>query len=396
MRARMDSSASRAISKAWRLGTLALLVASGCTRTLYHERADRDVYAIQRERQIDPRWRVPLRPVEPDVRSRYRDPHDPDFEPFPPDDPAALQFQVSERLHPWRGFQKRIARRGVRPIEDKTWMKMIPRGPDGAVLLTRESAMQLAVIHSRDYQFQLESLYLTALDLSLTRFTFQVQPFFNESLVYQHRGAPSNESNQFLPAGTLGFRKSFYTVAQLLVQFANSLIFEYNGAGFSTVNSLLTLNLTQPLLRGATAKIVTQPLSLQERAMLYAMRLFARFRRQLYVQVTAGNGGYLSLLVQLQNIRNLEENLRSLERNLEETEALVAAGRKSLSERDQVAIQYQGFQLQLLQARAGLQTALDLYRLQQLGLPPDLPMTISDEPLQIFELNNPKIQEMRG
>ncbi len=378
-----------------RLAGLALLGLFGCTRAHYREKADRDVYTLQEERLIDPRWQIPLRPVEADPRSRMRDPHDPDREPFPPDDPAALEFQISERLHPWRGFRGRIERRGVRPIEDDGWLALLPKGPDGTVLLTRGSAMQLAVVNSRDYQFQVEELYLSALSVSLARFGFQVQPFFNESLAFRHAGSSSNESNQFLPVGQLGFAKQFYSGAQLLVDFANNLVFEFSGDGFTTALSSLTISLTQPLLRGAFARNVTQPLSLQERGLLYTIRDFARFRRGLYVDVVAGSG-YLGLLQQLQAIRNAEENLRSLERNLEETEALFTAGIKTVSERDQVALQYQQQQVALLSLEANLQTSLDLYRVRQLALPPDLPMTIDDAPLQIFELNDPRITDLRA
>jgi hypothetical protein len=42
-----------------------LLLATGCTRTYYHDYADRDVYGILRERLFDWRWRLPTRPVEP-------------------------------------------------------------------------------------------------------------------------------------------------------------------------------------------------------------------------------------------------------------------------------------------------------------------------------------------
>ena len=376
------------------IGMLAMAAVAGCTRTHYREKADRDVYAIQQERLVDPRWSVPLRPVEPPPLSRFRDPFDPDREPFPPDDPAALRFQISERLHPWRGFSNRIAKRGVRPIEDPAWEADIPRLPDGSVLLNRESAMQMAVVHGREYQTQIEALYLTALDVSLSRFQFQVQPFFNESLFFRHAGGGRNDSNQLVGAGNLGFSKQFYSGAQLLSSFANTLVFEYSGAGFNTSVSSLSVALTQPLLRGAFARIVTQPLSLTERGLLYAIRNFAEFRRALYVRVVAG-GGYLGLLSQLQAIRNAEENLRSLQRNLAQTEAEQRAGFKTISERDQFALNVQSQEVALLSQRANLQTSLDAYRVNLLGLPPDLPMTLDESPLDIFELYDPQIQALR-
>ncbi len=53
-----------------------------------------------------------------------------------------------------------------------------------------------------------------------------------------------------------------------------------------------------------------------ERDVLYAIRDFARFRKQFYFTLVSGNSGHLSLLLQLKSIRNLESNLVSLEQNL--------------------------------------------------------------------------------
>ena len=128
------------------------------------------------------------------------------------------------------------------------------------------------------------------------------------------------------------------------------------------------MSLTQPLLRGAFARIVTQPLSLQERGVLYAIRDFARFRRGFYVDFVAGDG-FLGLLTQLQTIRNTESNLRSLRRNLDAYQALANAGLISLLERDQLAQEYQSTELNLVQAQASFQSSLDNYKVR-LGFPP--------------------------
>ncbi len=80
--------------------------------------------------------------------------------------------------------------------------------------------------------------------------------------------------------------------AQLLVNLANSIVCEFSNHGVQMVSPSLTVSLTQPLLAGAWARIVTQPLSLQERGVLYQLRLFAEFRRQFYVALnTTGVGG---------------------------------------------------------------------------------------------------------
>jgi outer membrane protein TolC len=370
---------------------LVMLVVAGCGRPHYRARADRDVDAIERERMFDARWRLPARPVEADRRSRLRDPADPDAEPIPPDDPAARRFQVSAAYpHEFHGWK----RRGTAPVEDLSWRCLLPREPDGTVLLDRASVMQLALIHSRDYQFQFEDLYLTALFLTLARFEFAVQGFSRGSLFFQHFGAGATDSNQLQINTDSGFFKNFASGAQLFVDFANALVFEYNGRGFNTASSALNVALTQPLLRGALARIRTQNLSLQERVTLYALRDFARFRRVFYVETVAA-GGYLGLLLQLQGIRNSEANLATLRRNLEESEALLKASQISTLQRDQVAQQFQAAQVALIQARAGLQTQLDRYKIG-LGLPPDLLVKLDDSILGPFQLNDPRLDGLRA
>lgn len=368
-----------------------LVLSTGCTRARYHALADRDVYAIERERQFDPRWDLPPRLVEADPLSRMHDVNDPDKTPIPPDEPAARPFQVSGR-YPFEfvGWKKR----GTTVIEDLSWRKALPLEPDGSVMLSRQSSMELALIHGRDYQTAFEDLYLSALSLTLARFQFMVQGFSRYGLFFQHSGAPSNDSNQLQFDNNSGFNLNLVTGGQLLMDFANNMVFEYHGNGFSTSLSSLNIAFTQPLLRNAFARIATQNLSLQERGVLYALRDFARFRRSFYVN-TVASGGYLGLLLQLQNLRNQESNLKQLERNVEEARALVDATFYAPLQRDQLEQQYQQARFSLIQAEASLQTSLDGFKIQ-LGLPPDLPVSLDDSPLKMFELNDSALERLRG
>ncbi len=162
------------------IGAIAFLVI-GCTRSYYHDYADRDVYGILKERLFDWRWRLPERPVEASPNSRMADDTDPNHEPIIPDEAAARRFQVSSRFpFEYRGWRKR----GTAPVEDLRWQASIPLEPDGKVLLSRDSIMRLAMNNSREYQFQYENLYLTALSLTLARFQFMIQGFSNWGASY--------------------------------------------------------------------------------------------------------------------------------------------------------------------------------------------------------------------
>jgi hypothetical protein len=370
--------------------SLGMLLCAGCTRTHYHDAADGDTYGILKERLFDWRWRLPPRPVEADPRSRMADPANPNYEPIPPDEPAARDFQISNRFpFEYHGWKKR----GTAPVEYLDWQRNVSAESDGKVLLSRDSIMQLAMANSRDYQTAYEQLYITALNLTLARFQFMIQGFSTTGIFGQIQGFTRKTKNDQVQLSTLnGFDLQLMTGAQLAVSLANNLVFEYTGRAFQVAAPNLLINFTQPLLRGAWARIVTQQLSLQERGVLYALRDFAHFRRTFYVGLVAGSG-YLGLLNQLQGIRNLEQNLRSLDRNLQQYEA-EAGFTKTLLERDQIANQDQSAQLSILSQEATYQTSLDLFKIQ-LGLPPELDVRLDDGILQQFQLNDPALDELR-
>lgn len=360
----------------------------GCTRSHYRARADRDVYDALDERAIDPRWSLPRRPVEASTKSRIGDPFNPDADPIPLDDGAARLFQATNgRRHEFYKWEKR----GTAEVEDDAWRLCVSTDKDGAVVLNRDSAIRLALLNSREYQLQVEQLYEAALQLTLARYEFYLQPLARQRTFFSQVG--SGKNNQLQLNQGAGFSQNFASGGQLLVDFANAMVFNFNGHGFDAVTSNIGLTFTQPLLRGAFARFRTQALSLQERQTLYAVRNFAQFRRQFYVNVVARQG-YLGLLEQVQAIRNSEANVNALARNVEELDLLVRNKTKARTDRDLIAINYQSSQLSLIQSQVGLQTSLDGYKIQ-LGLPTELNVTLDESPLKIFELNNPEIDVLR-
>ena len=59
----------------------------------------------------------------------------------------------------YHGWKKR----GTTPIEDLSWQPYVPLESDGKILLSKDSIMRIAMVNSRDYQTNFESLYLSAL-----------------------------------------------------------------------------------------------------------------------------------------------------------------------------------------------------------------------------------------
>ena len=332
----------------------------------------------------------PNRAVEADPKSRLADFNDPDCGPLPPDDPAATcymrhPFNSKRPVRYWdqRGYQA--------TIENGGWESTLPYDETGAVKLDKQMAVDLALIHSRDFQIQVEALYISALQLSGNRFEFEVNYFGGSDGAFVASGEGANAVRELSQDNNLGFTKDFAAGGQFATNLVNSFTYQLGGNGNSNfaAGSLL-FSLTQPLLRGAFRHIRTESLTQAERNLLYDVRDFARFRRVFYFGIVSQ---YLNLLNQTQSVRNEEDNLFSLELNLEEHNALLARGLRSPVQVDQVFQQFQSGRLSLINSQQALQTALDQFKFS-LGLPARIEITFDEELLKPFQLNSAALVEL--
>lgn len=288
---------------------LCVLVAGalGCSRRHFRQKADSEVYNLVAEKSSDLRWALPDFSVEMDPRSRYYDPYDPDRPPMPPDDPAAHQY-----MH-WVDGKKgwpRWHRNGDRiELENPCWREYLPDYVDmndkGEVVLSVDSALRLAYMHSPGYQRQLETIYLSALDVSAERFRFDTQFFGGNDTTVNHSGelgqprllrgngvvpaARIGDSNTLTSATDLELQRRFATAGQMLVGFANQFVWEFTSGGANLTGSIANLSLVQPLLRGAGRDVALERLTIVERLLLGNLRAFERYRQGLYTGVVVGD-----------------------------------------------------------------------------------------------------------
>jgi outer membrane protein TolC len=375
---------------------LALLVCSslGCSQTFYRQQADAETYPAIRQRVLTPTFDIGRTQIEPEPQSRLADPFNPDATPKPPDDPAAAAFMA----HPYR-FRgaKTWGRYGhTDQIEPPGWEQCLGLEPNGTLKLDQTKATEVALANSREYQFQLEQVYLTALALTLNRFEFDTQWFTRHGLTYTGVGLNSGlptESNTLALSGSTGFSRNLAAGGQLLANFANSFVWEFTGRShFVTGN--LGFQFIQPLLRGFGRDVRLESLTQAERNTLYAVRDFARFRKQFWAGVAVQDNGYLGLLLQVQLVRNARENLAQQQRNYDDIQSQFQGNKKSVVEVDQALQGLLGARQQILDAEIGLQNSLDGFKLT-LGLPPRLPVELDDAPLERFVVISPEVQRLR-
>ncbi|MFO0847491.1 MAG: TolC family protein [Gemmataceae bacterium] len=376
-----------------RVFLLTVLTAAGCSRPFWRNQADGETYPIIGERVLSPAFAVGPLSADPPPNSRIGDPFDPNFPPKPPDDPAAAAFMA----HPYkfRGCKGWAKDGTVDRVEFVDWEAGLGIPPGGTLKLDQTKAVEIALLNNRDLQSAREDVYLSALALTLNRFDFDVQWFARTAPTYTRIGASSLpfEANTLDVTSGAGFHRNLAAGGQLLVNFANSFVWEFTGKTH-TVTGNLGGQLIQPLLRGFGRDVRLEGLTQGERDVLYAVRDYARFRKQFWAGVAVDSSGYLNLLLLQQNVRNAQANLKSQEQNYAVVQEQFRGGRKSVVDVDQILQGLLSARRDVIQAELALQTALDQFKLR-LGLPPRLPVEVDDSYLDQFVLVDPAVEQLR-
>ena len=390
----------------------------GCSRTKYRLQADHQAYDVIAERNVDPRWCVADYSIEIDPRSRYFDPYDPDHSPMPPDDPTSHQYMhCVAGMKGWKHWHDNGDRI---ELENPAWYDALAEyveiAEDGSVKLNVDSSLRLAYVHSPSHQSQLETLYLSALDVSRERFRLDTQFFAGHGDSFWRSGRLWREGEQTSLTVDTDARLSrdLATAGELLVGFANQFVFEFAGTDTNFASSIVNFSLVQPLLRGAGRDIALEDLTNVERALLADLRAYSQYQQGFYTQVAIGElgiegpqrgrgdtaiagysgeggvGGYIGLLQQLQRKRNSEANLVLQERSLARLEAFEEIGVIDMVQVDQVRQSTEGERANLLLIQNGFELALDRYKTGTLGLPPDLPVELDDTLIRQFQLVAPE------
>jgi hypothetical protein len=186
---------------------------------------------------------------------------------------------------------------GIRDaIEEARARSLIDISGRPTYLMTLDQAAELAMFNSREYQDQRETLYLAALPVTQERFSFTAQFFAAQEAArsYFGRNTPEGQKSQWTINSGAGFAKVLPTGALLLFNLANQTVFNFLNP--KNVSSVTTLNFAaiQPLLRGGGEAVALESLTQAERTLLYAIRNFARFRKELYVEIASNNGGSIA------------------------------------------------------------------------------------------------------
>ncbi len=427
---------------------------SGCTRAYYRKQADAEVNCII-DHKAEAVGALPAEfSINVDPRSRMFDPDDPDCPPMPPDDPISHQLMNCVDCKPGAPCWKHAPHT---PYSDNPrWEEFLPRNDQQQVVLDLQGAVQMARLQSTDYQKQLETLYLSCLDVTFERFRFDTQ-FFGGSSVFFDAASPSPNSSLLTVSpstpgtGRMRLERLTTTGSDLVVGLANSFVWQFAGPDDNASRTLLDFSLMQPLLRGGGRARVMERLTIAERALLGNVRQMEQYRRAFYLGVVTGSGasfgaglsrrgglfggsglsgftgvgtggfgqvggvgnggggqnqgftggagaqqagGYIGLLQSAQVIRNQYANIASLGESVEQLQAAHDAGRLDRFQVDLARQALYNAQSQLLNSAAVYQTSLDNFKVLY-GMPPDLNLVVSDPMLDHFNLLDPNLSALQ-
>ncbi len=387
--------------------------ASSCSRQHYRCKADKEAYQLLNSATKEACLDIKDYRLGVDCRSRMFDGADPDCEPMPKDDPLSHR-----RMHCVDGKcgVGHWNDRCTKCAESPSWRQYLLYDEKGKVVLNRDSVMELALLHSPEYQAAKENLYLSALRVSQERFRFDVQFFGGDSLFYTASGKVRSPSGTFLTnEADIRGEKLFATGGELLVGFANSITWSFAGPDDWSSSSLINFNFVQPLLRGAGRKIVLEDLTQRERDFLAAIRRMAFFQQGFYIRTVAGGSdlaaptgwdalgvantavsanGLLGLIAQEIKIQNQRQIILNLTENVRQMEEFFISNKVGRIQVEQLHQRLLTSQSELVRQKGELQTNTETY-LRSIGLPPDLEVKVDDPVTESFELMGSTLLKLR-
>jgi len=385
------------------------LFPSGCSRQRYRHQADSEVAELLSTVARDKRWELVDYGLQPDPHSRFFDPYNPDCEPMPTDDSTAHRYMhyVDGKCNgDWD------AKGRTNFVENPHWQKYLPLNEDGYVTLDKETAFQLAQIHSPEYQTAVENLYLSALQVSQERFQFDTQFYGGSSMFYSSNGAVRDST--WRNSNVVGYEKKFAAGGQAVVDLANSITWQLSGPDTQAYNTILSVGFLQPFLRNGGREYVLESLTRSERDLLANVRQMAFYRQGFYKTLVFGGnnvgtpvangsprssssgssltGGYISLLASQIRIANLQNNVISKRDSEKQFIALFEANRvRQYIQVEQARASYLESQSQLMSQVNNYNSSVEQFVASRIGLPPDLKVRIDDPLLKQFEIMSPEL-----
>jgi len=242
-------------------------------------------------------------------------------------------------------------------------------------VLSLAEAVEIATQYSREYQSQKESLYLAALDLTLTRHRYAPQWLGTFDAFY----ARNNEREDITAGAEGSVNKTFLLANGLRVTSGLALDWSrfLTGDPQTSLGSVLTSTLAFPILGAGAGLSEWENLTQAERNVLYRIRTFNRYRQTFVVSVISD---YYRVLQQREAVLIQEA---SYARQVESTNQLrmeVDVGQRPAYDLGEAEQRLLTTEQALVSARQRYEQTLDTFKVR-LALPTDANVTLDPNEL---------------
>jgi len=260
--------------------------------------------------------------------------------------------------------------------DDISVEKVIP--PSGVISL--KEAVAIATKYNRTYKTRKEELYTRALSLTGTRYQYALKWFGTVDGTYTDNKSGGDDVEIETSTGVnkdgLLLDGVVYN-ANIAVDWIRFL----TGDPRTSLISLLSGDVTIPLLGSGAGKVAQENLTQAERSVLYQIRSFNRYRKQFIVDIV---DQYYNILERRANVINAENNYNSLLESKKRLEIEVGTGTKAPSDVDETEQQLLSAENSWVRAQQTYEGALDQFKVT-LTLPTDAEIVLDPNELVALE-----------
>lgn len=248
---------------------------------------------------------------------------------------------------------------------------------DEVLIFGLRDALAQAMGSGRDLQNAREDLYFAALDLTLERHLWTPQFVAGATIDadYSDAGDLNDLERAITTVGDVSLTQRLPYGGQVTARVIQTLVRDLEAHVTSGESGSLILEAEVPLLRGA-GKVAYESRYSAERAMIYAVRGFERFRRSYLVEVAAR---YFDLQRTKTTIVNAFKSYENRKDDWERAEFTESVGRsKSVFDALRAKSSFRDAESDLVSAKQSHATALDRFKIF-LGMPVDMKLDVLDQ-----------------
>ncbi|MCX8082592.1 MAG: TolC family protein [bacterium] len=188
------------------------------------------------------------------------------------------------------------------------------------LIIDLKLATSIAKNNNRTYKSKQEDVYLNILDLTYQRYLFKTRYGFGGGLYFNEGNDDKNISGQV----NFKLLRWLATGAQITFDITKDFIRYLTGDKKTDFQTMVSLDILQPLLKGAGREIAQEDLIQAEREAVYTIRDFIKYQKNFAIETSEK---FLNIILLQKRMENFYNNYKSIKDTRERIEMLASAGR---------------------------------------------------------------------